>query len=52
MTEIDDTIKMYKQLCKEHQELVENHGDFFEIKNLESEILKCERQLRNLGVDF
>lgn len=52
MTPIEETLVMYSQLCKEYRELVENHGDYFEIKNLELELLRCESQLRNLGVDF
>ncbi len=52
MTPIEETQKMFSQLVKEHENLIENHGDGFEIKNLELEILRTEAQLRNLGVDF
>ncbi len=52
MTLMEETLAMYSQLCKEHRKLVENHGNGFEIKNLELELLRCEAQLRNLGVEF
>ncbi len=52
MTPIEEAQKMFSQLVKEHEKLIENHGDGFEIKLLELELLQCEAQLRNLGVDF
>ncbi len=52
MTIIEETLKMFKQLVKEHNKWIQNHVDYFEIKNLELELLRCEAQLRNLGVDF
>ncbi len=52
MTPIEEAQKMFSQLVKEHETLIENHGDGFEIKSLELEILRTEAQLRNLGVDF
>jgi hypothetical protein len=52
MTLIEETKKMYSQLVKEYVELSENNGDFFELKNLELEILRCEAQLRILEVDI
>jgi len=52
MSEIKETILMYKQLIKEHKKLMKGKGHFFEIKELELHILQTEAQLRNLGVDF
>ena len=52
MTQIEETKLMYKQLSKEYQNLSKKHHDYFELKNLELELLRTEAQLRNLGVDF
>jgi len=52
MTPIEETLVMYSQLCKEHRKLVKKYGDYFELESLELELLRCEAQLRNLGVDF
>jgi len=49
---IKDVKRLYKQLVKEHNQLIANHGDGFEIKSLELEILRAEALLRDLGVDF
>jgi len=49
---IKDVKRMHKQLVKEHEELMSNHGDGFEIKSLELEILRAEALLRDLGVYF
>ena len=49
---IKDVKKMHKQLVREHEALIANHGDGFEIKMLELEILRAEALLRDLGVDF
>jgi hypothetical protein len=49
---IEETKVMYAQLSKEYDTLARNHGDYFELKSLELELLRVEGQLRDLGVDF
>ena len=52
MSEIEECKAMHKQLSQEYVELEEDHGDYFELKDLELMILRTEARLRNLGVDF
>lgn len=53
MPEIEETKKMYKQLCTKYIKLsMKINPNYYYLKSLETEILEYETKLRELGVDF